>query len=267
MSTSDFWDIFGVIALIFSFCLVPLLITGVALYVWNTNLTLRKAHQNIAQALGFQALNQAENIQNTWYGGTHHGRRIAFTTFASIDQYNDGNRSRRSVTINMRIVMEATPTEINGLNVQRKNISIFKDIPKTFEDMFTGSTDMIREKGIRDAMLAFTYLDSPIRKLTLVERSKSTDRTLREEILPGANAFLIHERPASGFSPEQFNAVINELSAVAQAIDTGITPALLTGKTTPPKRKNTPWIIFGIMFVIVPICTCLCAVAYTMLTS
>lgn len=267
MSTSDFWDIFGVIAVVFSLCGVPLLITGVALYVWNTNLKLRKAHQTIAQALGYQALNQTENIQNTWYGGTHHGRHIAFTTFASIDHYNDGNRSRRSVTINMRIVMEATPTETNGLNIQRKNISIFKDIPKTFEDMFTGSIDLIREKGIRDAMLAFTYLDSPIRKLTLIERSKITDRTQREEILPGVNAVLIYERPAAGFSPEQFNTVIDELSAVAQAIDTGITPAVLTGKTTPPKRKNTPWIILGIMFVIVPICTCLCAVAYTVSTS
>ena len=267
MSTSDFWDLFGVIALIFSFCGVPLLVTGVAVYVWNTNMTLRKAHQKIAQVLGYQALNQAENIQSTWYGGTYRGRRFAFIAFASIDQYNDGNRSRRSVTINMRIVMEVNPKETNGLNIQRKKISIFNEIPKTFEDMFLGSIDMIRDQGTRDAMLAFTYLGSPIRSLMLVERDKITDRMLREDILPGVNAFLVHERPAARFSPEQFNTVISELDAVAQAVDTGNMPALLTGKTTPPKRKNTFWIVFGIMFVILPTCMCLCAVAYTMLTS
>lgn len=281
MNSSDLWNFFVIAALGFSFCIVPLLVIGTALFTLNTNTTLRKTHQQLAQALGYRALNQAKNIPSTWYGGMYQGRRVAFTTFASTYRtYGGDGGSRIGVTVKVRIVMEVNPSETNGLNVQCKDST---RIPQTFKEAFhVGGTPI--SPATRDAMLAFVSLGYPAgikkdlsvrftqgtRNLMLAERSQVTDHTLREEIHPDAKAFLIHEHPAAGLSTDRFKTLLAELDAVAQAIGTDQVPALLAGKTIPPREgsgRYVPWIIFGILFGVLPIFLCLCVVLYTMLAS
>ncbi|HAX69365.1 MAG TPA: hypothetical protein DCY14_07165 [Anaerolineae bacterium] len=212
----------------------------------------------------------------------YQGRRVAFTTFASTYRtYGGDGGSRIGVTVKVRIVMEVNPSETNGLNVQCKDST---RIPQTFEAAFQAGSDTPISPATRDAMLAFAYLGYPtgfkkdmslrfsrgVRNLILVEQSRITDSTLREEILPDAKAFLIHEHPAAGLSTDRFKALLTELDAVAQAIGTDQVPALLAGKTIPPREgsgRYVPWIFFGILFGVLPIFLCLCVVLYTMLAS
>lgn len=282
MNSSDLWNFFVIAALGFSFCAVPLLVIGTALLTLHTNTTLRKTHQQLAQALGYRALNQAQNIPSTWYGGMYQGRRIAFTTFASTYRtYGGDGGSRVGVTVKVRIVMEVNPTETNGFYIQRSDSN---KIPQTFEEAFQASGSISPSPAVRDAMLAFAYLGYPTgfkkdlslrftqgtRNLMLAERSQITDHKLREEILPDAKAYLIHEHPAANVSPNRFKILLAEMDAVAQAIDTDRVPALLTEKTAPPKEgsgRYVPWIIFGILFGVLPIFLCICTILYTMLAS
>lgn len=281
MNSSDLWNFFVIAALGFSFCIVPLLVIGTALFTLNTNTTLRKTHQQLAQTLGYRALNQAKNIPSTWYGGMYQGRRVAFTTFASTYRtYGGDGGSRVGVTVKVRIVMEVDPAKTSGLTIQRSDSN---KIFQSFEEAFhVGGTPS--GPATRDAMLAFVSLGYPTgikkdlsvrftqgtRNLMLAERSQVTDHTLREEIHPDAKAFLIHEHPAAGLSTDRFKTLLAELDAVAQAIDTDQVPALLAGKTIPPREgsgRYVPWIIFGILFGVLPIFLCLCVVLYTMLAS
>lgn len=262
-------------------CGVPLFIIGVVILSAAANLKQQTAHQRIAQQAGFQVIQQESNVQRTWYGGFHNGRRVAIKVITIPYRTLGGDSgSRVGVRMTLRIVMEVDPENPDGLQVQSKET---KKIPATFEEAFT-------EKGIplpraaRDAMLAFIYLGYPagiskdlslrfsrgIRNLILSERKTVEKNILPENILPDAKAVLIYNHLIAEPSLAEFNTLLTELDAIARAVEDGTFPALFEGKTTPPPEGNgrvISWVMFGLFFIILPTCLCLCAVAYTILRS
>jgi hypothetical protein len=262
-------------------CGVPLFIIGIIIYSTVINLNQQKAHQRIAQQVGFQALNQESNVQRTWYGGVHNGRRVAIKVIAV--PYRTGSSdggSRVGVQMELRIIMEVDPENPDGLYVQNKSL---KKIPATFEEAFIEKGFPLT-RAVRDAMLAFIYMGYPtgisknlslrftrgLRDLLLMERKAAGKHVLPETVLPDAKAILVHNHLIAEPTPAEFNTLLTQLDAIAGAVEHGTFPALFAGKTTPPPEGNgrvISWIFFGLLFVILPTCLCMCVVAYTVLSS
>jgi hypothetical protein len=281
MTMSNSTDLFSIFIVGMVLCGVPLFISGVVIITAVINLNQQKAHQRIAQQVGFQALNQESNVQRTWYGGIHHGRRVAIKVIATPYRTLGGDSgSRVGVRMTLRIVMEVDPENPDGLQVQNKSI---KTIPVTFEEAFTEKGKPLTH-AVRDAMRAFIYMGYPtgfskdlslrfsrgLRDLLLMERKAAGKNVLPENVLPDAKAILVHNHLIAEPMPAEFDTLLTELDAIAEAIEHDTFPALFKGKTTPPPEGNgrvVSWIFFGLFFVILPTCLCMCVVAYTVLNS
>ena len=237
-------EAFQTLLLVAFFCGFPLLTIGSIIYSAAVNLTRnRLSHQKLAQAFQLPQLNPADHILKTWYGGFHRDRAMAITTFGSTYRYYSGDRSRVGVRFTLRIVMEVRVTESPGLLVARKS---HKGIPQNFEEAFDQQNAQFLSPAAREAMLAFVYKGYPtgIKKDLSMRFTRGTriltfcPRTGAEkfpaEVLPNASMILIHDHLEAGLSPEKFHALLDEMSAVAQALEMGVVPPLLAGQAIPP---------------------------------
>lgn len=278
---SNSTDLFSILIVGIVLCGVPLFISGMVIISAVINLNQQKAHQRIAQQVGFQALNQESNVQRTWYGGVHNGRRVAIKVIATPYRTLGGDSGTRvGVRMTLRVIMEVDPESPDDLLVQNKSL---KTIPATFEEAFVEKGVPLTQ-AVRDAMLAFIYMGYPtgiskdmslrfsrgLRDLLLMERKTAGKNILPENILPNAKAILVHNHLIAEPKPAEFNTLLTELDAIGEAVEHGTFPALFEGKTTPPPKGNgkaVSWIVFGLFFVILPTCLCMCVVAYTVLSS
>lgn len=272
-------DLFNTLFFIGFFCCFPLLIIGGILYSTYINLAHnRLAHQKLAQALGYVQLNPANHILKTWFGGLYQNRAVAITTYGSTYRYYSGDRSRVGVQFILRIAMEVQTDEIPGLLIRRTQQ---KGIPQTFEDAFEQHHAGFLSHAARNAMLAFVYKGYPtglnkalairfvsgIRNLTY--RPRAEGDVLPPEVLPHARMILVHEYPDAGLSPEKFRALLDDMCAVAQAIETGIAPPS-SAQITPPVEgmgKYLPWGLAGLLIFGLPALICVCSMTYTFLAS
>jgi len=268
------------IFLFVSICLLPLAVVVLLIYSTVVKLGQRSAHEKLGKTLGFTPLNRADNIQLVWYGGQVQGRDVAINTFQSTHEYYALERMRTGFNTELRIVMEVHTKEPLGVNAHRnkKNKS-----PQTFEDAF-----IVEQGGLssaaREAMLAFSCLGYKtgikrdlrvafvrgMRDLRLNDRAATPKGLLSEEILSDAKTILTHDHPFADISPAELKTVLEEMSAVAQAIETDSVPPLLAGKTTPPpegKGKYLYWLIMGFVIIGLPACICLCGMIYTFLDA
>jgi hypothetical protein len=155
--------------------------------------------------------------------------------------------------------------------------------PQTFEEAFTIEQGQL-SSAAREAMLAFSFLGHKtgikrdlrvafirgMRDLRLLDRSVAPKGLLGDEILAGAKTILTHDHPFTDVSPAELKTILNEMSAVAQAIEEDRVPPLLAGKTTPPpegKGKTIYWLIMGLGFIGLPACLCLCGMVYSFLDA
>ncbi|GAB4581707.1 MAG: hypothetical protein Fur0022_44570 [Anaerolineales bacterium] len=228
--------------------------------------------------MGYVQLNPASHIPKTWFGGTHQGRNIAITTFGSTYRYYTDGRSHVGVRFTLRIALEVQTPEIPGLNVAR---SPKQGIPQTFEEAFDAQGGGHLSRAAREAMLAFIYkgystglkkdlsarFTPGIRNLTY--RSRAGCPEIPPEILPQTSMILIHDHPDAGLSPERFRTLLDELTAVAQAIESGVVPPLLENQPIPieSKAKYAPWLMIGFLVFGMPAIACICAFIYGFLDS
>jgi len=272
----------GILRIFFwtSICLLPLLVVGSLIYTTIIKLGQRSAHEKLGKALGFSPLNRADNIQLVWYGGQVQGREVAINTFMSTYRYYALERSRRGFNTQLRIAIAIHIKEPLGVNAYRnaKNKS-----PLTFENAFIVEQGQL-SPAAREAMLAFSFLGHKtgvkrdlrvafmrgMRDVRLNDRASAPKGLLGDEILADAKTILVHDHPFADVSPSELKTIIEELSAVVQAIESGSVPSLLAGKATPPpegKGKTIYWSIIGFVFIGLPTCLCLCGMVYSFLDA
>lgn len=272
----------GILSFFFwaSVCLFPLVVVVSLIYSTVVKLGQRSAHEKLGKALGFSPLNRADNIQLVWYGGQVQGREVAINTFMSTHHYYALERMRTGFNTELRIVMEVHGQGPLGVIAYRnaKNKS-----PLTFEEAFTLEQGQL-SPAAREAMLAFAFLGHKtgvkrdlrvafmrgMRDVRLNDRASAPKSWLGEEILADAKTILVHDHPSADVSPTELKTILEELSAVAQAIESDSLPPLLAGKATPPpegKGKTIYWLIMGLGFIGLPACLCLCGMIYSFLNA
>ncbi len=254
-----------------SVCLLPL--TFVVLLIYSTAVKLRQrtSHEKLGKALGFNPLNRADKIQLVWYGGQVQGRDVAINTFTSTYRYYALERSRRGFNTELRIALAIqvkAPLSVTAYRIE-KNKS-----PQRFDEAFAVEGGQL-SPAAREAMLAFAFLGHKTglkrdlrvafvqgtRDLRLLDRASAPKGLLGEEILTGAKTILTHDHPFADVSPEELKTILDEMSAVAQAIEEDRVPPLLAGKTLPPpagKGRYAYWAFMGFIVFGLPTCLCLC---------
>jgi hypothetical protein len=280
MDLSVFLDIFGILLVGFVFCLLPSLVIGGLIYSTVVKFGQRTAHEKLGKALGFNPLNRADNLQLVWYGGRAQGRDVAINTFTSTHRYYALERTRRGFNTELRIAMALNVKEPLGVHAYRnkKNNS-----PQTFEEAFAVEQGTL-SSAAREAMLAFSFLGHKtgikrdlrvafipgMRDLRLLDRSVAPKGLLGDEILTGAKTILTHDHPFTDVSPAELKTILEEMSAVAQAIEEDRVPPLLAGKSAPPpegKGKYVYWAFMGFIVLGLPTCLCLCGMVYSFLDA
>jgi len=270
----------GILSFFFwaSICLLPLVFIVLLFYSTAVKLGQRSAHEKLGKALGFSPLNRADNIQLVWSGGQVQGHDIAINTFQSTHEYYALERMRTGFNTHLRIVMEVHTKEPLGVTAFRdkKNKS-----PQTFEEAFTIEQGQL-SPAAREAMLAFSFLGNKtgirrdlrvaftrgMRELRLHDRAAAPKGLLGDEILSSAKTILTHDHPFADVSPAELKSILEELSAVAQAIEEDRIPPMLAGKTVPPDEgiRKYAYLLFPIIgLFVIPTCLCICGMIYSFL--
>jgi hypothetical protein len=266
-------DIFGILFFGFIFCLLPLSVIGGLIFSMVAKIGQGTAHQKLGQAVGFSPLTPSTDIKNTTYGGSYRGRAFAIRTFSSVYRYYLDGRSRRAFNIKLRVIAEVRAKEPLGVKAYpNKN----EAIAQTFEDGFIIEGGAL-SPAARQAMLAFAWrghkkglrkdlrivFTRGMRNLSLSDRSDVPPGWITDEALADSKVILTHDHPFVDLTSEEFKSILDELDAVAQAIETETVPPLLSDITTPPDDtvgRNSRWVYIGLTMIGVPACLCLCGI-------
>lgn len=269
-------DLAQTLFLVSFFCCFPTLVIGLIIYTSVINLTQnRLAHQKLAEKLGYARLNEG-HILKTWYGGTYEGRPVAINVRGRTYRYYSGDRSRTGVHFYLRIAIPVQTPATTGLVTPRRGK---KGIPQSFAEAFDVPPGMFLASASRQAMLSFAYKGHPtgfkkdlsirfvpgLRNLTYGSRAEISD--LPPEVLPNATNLLLFEHPDAVQSPEQFRALLDDMLAVAQSIETEtLSPQLpVPVPPAPGPARHLPWVITGFVVLGLPVLICVCSMAYTLL--
>lgn len=258
------------------FCCFPTLIISLIIYTAAINLTQnRLAHQKLAEKLGYIRLNEGP-ILKTWYGGTYQGRPVAINVRGVPYRYYSGDRNRIGVQFSLRMAIPVqTPAAPGVVAPQQAR----KGMPQSFAEAFDVSPGMSLASAARQAMLSFAYMGHRIgfnkdlsvrfsrglRALTYGSRAEMTD--LPPEVLPNAAMLLIHETPDAAQSLERFRALLEDLHAVAYAIETETLSPHLPAPVPPAPGmgRYAPWVMTGLLIFGLPAMICVCSMVYTLL--
>lgn len=224
------------IGLFFFACCIggPVLLTLAVLggQLWATAQS-RRAGGRLAAALGLQPANQAERPMALWYGGEQRGRRFALKPFGTPYRYFALGRSRAGARFQLRILMEVQ-APVKGVDVS----PIPEKAPaegETFAALFAGKNAAWLSDEARAAMVAFAQKGHPTglnlktlairvspgrRRLRLCDRETAVaDLNLPPSLLANAPLLLIHDYPDTTLPAEEARTLLDELTAVAQAIE------------------------------------------------
>lgn len=271
MDTAVIRDILEIILIGSFFCALPLFVIGGLIYSTIIKFRQRTAHQELAKAIGFSPVNRTADVKQTWYGGFYKGRMFALSTFTSAYTYYYDGRSRRGFNVKLRIMAEVHVKDPLGIKVYRnKN----EKIAQNFDDAFIVEGGTLSSPA-RDAMLAFAYrghkkgllkdlryrFTHGMRNLSLSDRDAVPSNWMIKEALADANAILTHDHPFVDLTPDEFKTILDEMDAVAQAVETDRLPPLLAGSATPPpedKGKYAYWAYLAFLILGIPGCICIC---------
>ncbi|HAV76642.1 MAG TPA: hypothetical protein DCX53_04730, partial [Anaerolineae bacterium] len=109
-----------------------------------------------------------------------------------------------------------------------------------------------------------------MRNLSLSDRKDVPKGWISDETLPNANVILTHDHPYVDISIDEFRGILDDIDAVAEAIETDRVPRLLAGGTTPPpidKGIYANWAFIGLIVIGLPACICVWGVLLTFLDS
>jgi hypothetical protein len=107
-----------------------------------------------------------------------------------------------------------------------------------------------------------------MRNLSLSDRTAVPQGWIVDEALADSKVILTHDHPFVDLTAEEFKSILDELDAVAQAIEEDRVPPMLSGATPPPDegiRKHAHWLIPTILLLGVPTCICLCGMIISFL--
>lgn len=224
-------DTFGILFLagLCSVAVVPAL--GGAFWRLQHTFRSRVAGRRLAQAMGLQPLNQSTKQPAIWYGGEHQGRRFAIKPVGSTYRYYAQERSRIGVRFYLQIIMEVLVSEPMGATIYRGIKGASKN-PQNFKEAFTLESvgrlagtaqaamfDFV-QKGYPTGMSGLSFrFNKGTRNLSLRDRATVPPGMLAPEIWPDVSVILVHDHPDTGISPEQLRAFLDEMAAVARAIE------------------------------------------------
>jgi hypothetical protein len=273
MTATDLLEVLVLLGLGFGVCVLPVLVVGVFAVSTVIKLNQQTAHVKVAQALGFTPLNAESDKRHVWYGGAHLGRRVAINAYSRTYRYYYEGRSRRSFSVYLRVAMAVQLPGPQGLIVYREPTT--RDIPNTFEDAFQLENAAMLPPGARQTMLAFVYLGYPTgfkpdltwrftrgtRNLRLGDRASAPADLLPPAVLADEHVILVHDHPDAHIAPDGLRALLNEMAAVAEAVETGQPSRALELPAEPPKEgagKYAPWALAGFVVLGLPTIVCFC---------
>jgi hypothetical protein len=168
-----------------------------------------------------------------WYGGERRGRRFALKPFGTSYRYFALGRSRAGARFQLRILVEVEAA-VQDVDVA-PNLEQATEAGETFAALFEGKNAAWLSHEARAAMVAFAQKGHPTglnpktlsirvspgrRRLRLCDRETAVaELNLPPSLLANAPLLLIHDYPDTTLPAEEARKLLDELTAVAQAIE------------------------------------------------
>lgn len=219
--------------LILLFCLGPagLLAGGLAWQI-SHNVRSRRVGQRLAGALGLTPLNAATSPMETWYGGVYEQRPLALKPCARLERSYAGGDYTTSARFWLRVVMAVQVPGPLGIAVM-PGPGLRKGRVERAADAFQEASFARLPAEVQTAMLNFVQKGYPTglsgvtlrtskgaRSLVLFDRAALPEwLPLAPEVLPAAMVVLVHDHQNTTLSAEQAQALLEDLAAVARAIE------------------------------------------------
>lgn len=227
-------------------CVLPLILLAVAIgWQIQSNRRSRQAGAIFAAHTGLVPLSADTNPLMVWFGGDYQGRAVAVKPFAKAERIPDASGGTTSARFWMRVVMEVQLPQplgfqvVPGPGVERGRIEQPQDALAS--EHLGRLSHSVREamllfvrKGYPTGLVGTTYRTSPgARSLALYDRDAvPAGLQIPDDVLPDAVAVLIHDHSDTVFAKDTAYQLLDDLSQVAMAIETG------NGQTPAPPASN-----------------------------
>lgn len=213
-------------------CALPAALFVISL-VWivRFNGRARRAAQTAAEQFGLASLSDSSDPLAAWYGGDYQGRDIALKLYGRRERSYSGNGYMISASFWLRIVMEVRLAAPLGRALE-PGPGMPRGPVQTFAEAFDAPAadlapaaqaallDFV-QRGYPTGLSGTTWRTSTgARSLALYDRAAVPERLgLPAFVLPDAAAVLIHDHQDTGLSQEALAALLDQLSAVAAALE------------------------------------------------
>ena len=218
---------------------------AIALAVFRASVRNRAAARSLATRAGFTPLDPFSSETQDWFVSVVHGRQVALGQLSLRLPFPGPFRKH---ALHLRLVMSVAlpvPAALLALRSPHDTSSLHR-----FEEAFRVEHGELLGARAREELLRFVQLGYPAslgwrkhppgpnaRNLRLSRRDALPPHTLPEHLFPNARLLLIHDHPRLHLSADQFARLLNELTAVADAVEDDCRDSMPTQPVLPPARQ------------------------------